>query len=400
MTAADKPLNEQERLAALYQLDILDSLPEPVYDDITRIASEICQAPISLISLIDADRQWFKSRRGLAVPQTSRHVSFCAHAILEPNQVFIVPNPAEDPRFADNPLVTGDPKIAFYAGVPIFTDGGYAMGTLCVIDNKPRTLTEAQLATLRALSRQTSAYFSVLNKNNQLSQKQTQLESLNRDLEHFAHIAAHDLKSPLASISQAMGYIKTNFAHDMSPALGQMMELVDETSHAAVRMINGILAHTMVVNTEPAAKEHFTFGSLCAEITRLLYVPDTITVDVVGGELPLYAHRSVLLQILLNLCSNALKYNDKERGILVLTAAEEGVNYSFSVKDNGRGIAEKELPRIFDLMYTLGVLGRNGEQGAGIGLATVKKLVEKMHGAIAVHSEPGLGSSFSFTIRK
>ncbi len=153
---ADVPTNESTRLEALYDYRILDTLPESSYDDITRLAAEICGTPVALVSLVDSDRQWFKSKLGLVVSETSREVSFCAHAILGAD-LLIVPDAGQDQRFADNPLVTGAPHIRFYAGAPLITSTGEVLGTLCVIDRERRTLSSGQQQSLRALSRQVMA---------------------------------------------------------------------------------------------------------------------------------------------------------------------------------------------------------------------------------------------------
>jgi diguanylate cyclase (GGDEF)-like protein len=154
MTAARLPEDEQDRLRALRGYEILDTPPEQAFDDLVCLASVICETPISLVSLVDEQRQWFKAQLGLDVPETSREVSFCAHAILEPHDVLIVPDATVDQRFSDNPLVTGDPQIRFYAGAPIATSSGHAVGTLCVLDREPRELTQQQREALRALARQ------------------------------------------------------------------------------------------------------------------------------------------------------------------------------------------------------------------------------------------------------
>jgi len=145
--------DEQARLAALHRYRILDTEPEQRFDDLTLLASQICDTPISLITLIDSDRQWFKSKVGLDVDETSRGVAFCTHAIRQPG-IMQVPDATGDARFRDNPFVTGEPNIRFYAGAPLVTPEGHALGTLCVIDVKPRTLSDGQLRALDALRRQ------------------------------------------------------------------------------------------------------------------------------------------------------------------------------------------------------------------------------------------------------
>lgn len=157
MKKPEIPANEKERLKVLEEYQILDTLPEELYDDITKIASQICDTPISLISLVDEQRQWFKSHHGLAASETPRDIAYCAHAINCPEEILEVPDALTDERFHDNPLATGDPHVRFYAGAPLNTKDGYSLGTLCVIDHKKRELTDDQKKSLLALSRQVVA---------------------------------------------------------------------------------------------------------------------------------------------------------------------------------------------------------------------------------------------------
>ena len=150
--AALAPQNERRRLEILWEYDVLDTVPEAVFDDLTELAARICEAPMALISLVDEDRQWFKSKLGVDLKETSRDVSFCTHAI-QGHDLFIVPDAAKDDRFARNPLVVNEPKIRFYAGAPLVTPDGHALGTLCVLDQKPHKLHPDQKRALQILSR-------------------------------------------------------------------------------------------------------------------------------------------------------------------------------------------------------------------------------------------------------
>jgi GAF domain-containing protein len=147
-----KPANEEARIAALDKYAILDTDPEQSFDDLTLLASFVCKTPIALISLVDEDRQWFKSRIGIEPSETSREIAFCSTAILQPD-VFVVPDALADDRFRDNPLVVSDPHIRFYAGAPLINEDGFALGTLCVVDRAPRELAPDEREALKALSR-------------------------------------------------------------------------------------------------------------------------------------------------------------------------------------------------------------------------------------------------------
>jgi PAS domain S-box-containing protein len=224
MQTPEIPANESDRLVALDRYKILDTLPEQVYDDLTQLAADICGTPIALISLVDKDRQWFKSRVGLEATETPRDISFCGHAVAA-NATLNVPDARQDPRFADNPLVASDPNIRFYAGAPLITHDNYALGTLCAIDTQTRNLTEAQIRQLEALSRLVVNQLELrLNRKSTESQLD-EVSSLNQailDSANFAIIST-DLDGIIQSFNAAaeslLGYTASEMVGKTSPAI-------------------------------------------------------------------------------------------------------------------------------------------------------------------------------------
>lgn len=185
MIKPQKPANETQRLAALQRYAILDTPPDSAFDDLTAIAGAICATPMSTVSLIDAERQWFKGRRGLEAEETPRDLAFCAHAILEPEKVLVVPDARDDARFQGNPLVTGDPNIRFYAGAPLVTPDGYPVGTLCVLDDQPRELAPFQIKALEALSRQVTHLMELRRVSHELSHQLNERQWYEEQLQHY-----------------------------------------------------------------------------------------------------------------------------------------------------------------------------------------------------------------------
>src|SRR5882672_10806045 len=178
------PKNEKQRLKVLWQYCVLDTMPEEIFDDLTELAARICEAPVAMITLVDEDRQWFKAKVGVSINETSRDISFCAHAITQPG-LFIVPDATRDERFAKNPLVKSDPKVRFYAGAPLITPDGYALGTLCIIDKVPRELRPDQRQALIILARHVVSQLELRRRSRDLTSVRTEHKKAQSEVERL-----------------------------------------------------------------------------------------------------------------------------------------------------------------------------------------------------------------------
>ncbi|MBU2997904.1 GAF domain-containing sensor histidine kinase [Cellulophaga baltica] len=401
MIAPETPDNEEERLDALESFSILDTLPEADYDDITALAAEICGTPISTISLVDKDRQWFKSKQGVDVSETSRDISFCGHAINDPENTMVVGDATKDDRFHDNPFVTGDLNIRFYAGVPFLNEEGLPLGTLCVFDNKPNELTESQLKALNVLSKQVMNLLKLRKSEQLLKQDITNLGEKNLELEQFAFVAAHDLKSPLNNITSLSNLFKTIYGPQVDAEGNELIDLIIASSSKLKKLIDGLLDYSRSEEILKENKSNICTLELKGNITSFFSHEKDVNISIDTSEVGcLEANETAINQVLINLITNAIKYNDKENATIDIKLTDSTTHYIFSILDNGPGIPDNKKEEIFKIFAVNATEDKYGNRGNGIGLATVKKIVEKLGGTINVESELGNGSNFIFSIKK
>ena len=387
MPPAPKPAHEDRRLAALRGLQILDSLPEQEYDDLVQIAAAVCRTPTALISLVDKDRQWFKARVGLDATETERDVAFCAHAILD-QELFVVPDAHEDPRFRDNPLVLDEPGIRFYAGMPIGTDASHQLGTLCVIDYEPRTLSAEEEDALRMPGRQVNRLLT-------LRLRTQELERSNQELSRFAYLISHDLQAPLRTIGSYAQIIAEETA--AQPELQEPLNYLQQASARMRHTIESVLQHSRIGGESVQVQVDLD------AIVRTVLADLQAAMAESGGQvqsdpLPVLAGRPTELRLLMqNLIGNALKFVPPGTAPRVQLRCQAGEGlWSLCVQDNGIGIPSDQREKAFDMGQRLQT--QHAYPGTGIGLAHCKKIVEGHGGRIWIDAAPEQGSCIFFTL--
>jgi signal transduction histidine kinase len=401
MIAPRIPENETQRLEALKEYSILDTLPEKEYDDITFLASYICQTPVALISIIDDKRQWFKSHHGIEATETPKQVAFCAHAINEKNQILVVPDSRKDERFFDNPLVTDAPHVVFYVGIPLVNPDGFPLGTLCVIDSEPRELNDIQIKGLKALSDQLMKLFELRKNSSKLNQLNTELKAKNKGLDEFVRVAAHDLKSPLNSIVMLSDVLVQQYNHQLDKTANELVDHIHRSANNLTKLIDGILKYSKDSGLVLKDLEILNIEDVLLDVVDLVEGFDKIHFNLsIADGCSIYTNKIALEQIFVNLITNSVKYCDKEQVEITIEAKEVGDYLVCNVIDNGPGIKDEDKARIFDLFQTGTSTDNKGAQGTGIGLATVKTLIERLGGQITVYSELGNGANFEFLLKK
>ena len=376
--------NESERLAALRAYDILDTPAEPAFDDITRIACQVCETPISVINLIDSGRQWFKSEIGLGVRETPLENSICAHAILE-RDFFEIPDMREDPRTARNPLVTQAGGLMFYAGAVLRTPDGLALGTLCVLDTVPRSLRPEQRDTLTALARQVLSQI-------ELRRALVLADRLQRNVSRLLAVAGHDLKQPLQVMIMTLDRMRGKIddprdKERVNYAIDAGMRLAEDLDH---------LAETSALQAGgPPMLTRFRINDVMNSVSsnwRMHAAAKSLRLDVVPSSAEVVSNQPMLRTILGNIVGNAIKYTASGR--VLVGCRRRGHAVAIEVLDTGAGIADDQQSAIFEAFHQLDA----ASDGLGLGLSIVRRTAEMLGHEVKLRSILGHGTQISVTV--
>ena len=425
------PNHEEERLQALEHYNILDTPVEEAFDDLTRLAAYVCGTPIALVSLVDKHRQWFKSKVGLDVTETSREVSFCAHAICQPDKLLVVPDTLKDERFATNPLVTAEPDIRFYAGAPLVTPDGHALGTLCIIDSVPRDLDSQQLEALKLLGRQVISQLELRLKLAHLQETQMQLIQSKKmsALGQLIAGVAHEINNPVnfihGNLTHLSDYVKElldliaayqKYFPNPPQALQEQIKntdlaflsedipkLLKSARNGTDRIRNIVLALRIFSRLDQvsfkAVDLHESLDSTLLILQhRLKIQPNYSGIQIVKeyGDLPLVKCKSGQInQVFMNILTNSIdaleECSENPKIIRIQTKIINDKWVSVHISDNGKGIPDAIRSCIFDPFFTTKPVGK----GTGIGLSISYQIITEKHGGkLDCYSTPGKGTEF------
>lgn len=374
-------MDDQARLKALRSYQLLDTPPEDVFDAFTQMATRLFSTPIALISLIDEERQWFKSNLGLDLSQTPRDIAFCDHAIRQKGPM-VVTDATIDPRFAENPLVTGEPKIRFYCGIPLRSSDGHGLGTLCIIDRVPRQMGHAELETLSRLARLVEQQFELRRRLRLLEESLDAETKKQQGKELLASMLVHDLRSPLTGIALTGGLLANRHPEShgliegMQDSVEQMGRMLNDVLDICLSQVGRLELRCESLTVHELLQDCLASWQLCARQKSQL-----ITLDLPSQAISFIGDRDILVRALTNIVNNAVQYGPTGQCIAITARPLEAGRLRLEVVDQCSPVPLRSIASIFQPFERL---DRSGSRGHGLGLAFCHLAIEAHGGSIGV----------------
>lgn len=395
MTAINSPLppvpaNEAARVEELHSFCALDTPDDPRLDHLVQLATRLLDCPIALVSLLDSERQWFKAKVGLATKETPRQIAFCAYAILD-DEVMIVEDALGDPRFANNPLVLESPYIRFYAGAPLISETGFRLGTLCVIDQRPRSFSEAQQSLLKEL-----AQLAVDTLDLHRIVQQTRRDNFART--RFLSSLSHELRTPLNAI---MGFSEMILLQSPTDRVSDYARAIHQGGVNLLQLVDDILDYGQIEAGErPFRIEALDLdAAILAAVRQIRPLADRRNIQLklaLPTLLTVQADASALDQVLVHMLDNAVKFTPA--GGTVRLAGQLAETWgddrwaNLTISDTGIGIPADTLAKLGDPFLRPQNALTSSERGAGLGIALSRRLLQAMGGSVAFSSKPDHGT--------
>jgi signal transduction histidine kinase len=392
-------ISDIERHKTLTELNLLDIQDEQMFDDITKLASKICKTPVALITVLDLNKQFFKSRFGISITETPIEQAFCKLAIQKPNELMSVEDARKDNRFLNNPLVYDDPKIVSYYGVPLKSKSGVALGTLCVIDYKVKTLSEEQKEMLVILSKHVEYLIELRSKTKLINEYQQKIENYSKDMEDFAYMAVHDLKAPVRAIDSFTKLLDNKYQTKWDEKDEKYVDFILQSTTKMNHLITDLLEYSKSTSNVDNFEE-FNVKDLIIELFENLTYSLDEKPTLICGELPSLHSSKIAFKVLFtNFLTNSIKYKkDNEPLIIEINCIEEKDFWLFYIKDNGIGIEPQFFEYIFKPFKRLH--SNSKYEGSGLGLAICKKITTNLNAEITVESVLNEGATFILKIPK
>lgn len=392
--------NENQRIKSLYSYRILDTPTDPDFETSTSLAADICECPVAYISFIDSNRQWFKSCYGIVLEDVKRENAICSRTILKEDGYLIIPDLSLDETHDLPEEVKNNGMLKFYAGFNVTDKKGLVIGTICVMSPGVNQLNSLQIRMMQSLARQVSNLLEVGKKHNEALEKQKDLAEKNRELEQFAYVVSHDIRSPLNSIFSLTQLLERKYASLLDARGQKTIGYINNSAEQLQELVSGILAYYRGEELIKQESELTDLEGLIEDVTRLLNQDGSIEFKFRNLEQNILVNNVALKQIIMNLITNADKYNDKDVCQIELGYASSDTHHQFYVEDNGPGIEPSNIKTIFKAFTTLNHTDKYGKKGTGIGLATVKKLVTELGGKIKAKNAKKSGLRIDFSLKK